>query len=67
MAKTEGIIVDPAYTGKAMYGLFNEIRKGNIKKEHKVLFIHTGGLFGPMPFANGFWKEVFSKKKEERR
>ena len=42
----EGIVLDPVYTGKAMYGLFNEIESGNMKKYNNILFIHTGGIFG---------------------
>jgi D-cysteine desulfhydrase len=45
-AKLEGIILDPVYTGKAMYGLINEIKKGRFHKHQNILFIHTGGLFG---------------------
>ncbi|SHD77766.1 D-cysteine desulfhydrase family protein [Schnuerera ultunensis] len=45
-AKLEGIILDPVYTGKAMYGLVNEIKKGRFDKHQNILFIHTGGLFG---------------------
>lgn len=41
-----GIILDPVYTGKAMYGLFNEILKGNLDNYKNILFIHTGGAFG---------------------
>lgn len=42
-AKTEGILLDPVYTGKAMAGLIGLIRKGQFKKEENILFIHTGG------------------------
>lgn len=42
MAKLEGIILDPVYTGKAFRGMV-EMMKGSGKK---VLFVHTGGLFG---------------------
>ena len=45
-AKKEGVIFDPVYTGKAMYGMMNEIEKGTFAKGENVLFIHTGGLFG---------------------
>lgn len=48
-AKLEGIILDPVYTGKAMYGLTEEIKKGNFKDFKNLLFIHTGGLFGLFP------------------
>lgn len=45
-AKMEGILLDPVYTGKAMYGLVEEIKKGNFAGSKRILFIHTGGLFG---------------------
>ncbi|MFA4850976.1 MAG: D-cysteine desulfhydrase family protein [Bacteroidales bacterium] len=48
-AKLEGIILDPVYTGKAMYGLTEEIRKGHFNNFKNILFIHTGGLFGLFP------------------
>lgn len=45
-AKLEGIILDPVYTGKGMYGLVEEIKKGRFAKDKNILFIHTGGIFG---------------------
>lgn len=48
-ARLEGQVLDPVYTGKAMYGLRQEIKAGRFKKEEKVLFIHTGGIFGLFP------------------
>ncbi|MCD7979352.1 MAG: D-cysteine desulfhydrase family protein [Fusobacterium sp.] len=53
-AKKEGVIFDPVYTGKAMYGIMNEIEKGTFKKGENVLFIHTGGLFGIFSKRNQF-------------
>lgn len=53
-AKKEGVIFDPVYTGKAMYGMMNEIEKGTFKKGENVLFIHTGGLFGIFSKRNQF-------------
>lgn len=49
IAKLEGLILDPVYTGKAMYGMVNEIRKGRFKDCENILFIHTGGMFGIFP------------------
>lgn len=49
LAKLEGVILDPVYTGKAMYGLVEEIKKGSLKDYKNILFIHTGGLFGLFP------------------
>lgn len=46
LAKLEGIVLDPVYTGKAMYGLVEEIKRGSFHKHENILFIHTGGLFG---------------------
>lgn len=43
MARTEGIILGPVYTGKAMSGLIDLIKKGYFKQRSNVVFIHTGG------------------------
>ena len=48
-AQTEGILLDPVYTGRAMGGLIDMIRSGKIKKTDSVLFWHTGGA--PALFA----------------
>jgi len=42
-AKTEGILLDPVYSGKAAAGLIDLVRKGNFPKGSNVLFLHTGG------------------------
>lgn len=54
LSRLEGIILDPVYTGKAMYGLTEEIKKGTFSKYKNILFIHTGGLFGLFPKGNLF-------------
>ncbi|MCW7753258.1 D-cysteine desulfhydrase [Desulfobotulus sp. H1] len=43
MARTEGILLDPVYTGKAVAGLIGLCRKGYFKKGENVLYVHTGG------------------------
>ncbi len=43
LSRTEGIFLDPVYTGKAMAGLIGEIRAGRIRKGETVVFVHTGG------------------------
>jgi D-cysteine desulfhydrase len=43
LAKSEGILLDPVYTGKAMAGMIDLSRKGFFKKGERVLFLHTGG------------------------
>ncbi|MCC5909595.1 MAG: D-cysteine desulfhydrase family protein [Clostridiaceae bacterium] len=54
LAKLEGVILDPVYTGKAMYGLVEEIKKGTFKEHKNLLFIHTGGIFGLFPQGDKF-------------
>lgn len=45
-SENEGLILDTVYTGKGMYGLSEEIKKGRFEKGANILFVHTGGLFG---------------------
>lgn len=54
LAKKEGVILDPVYTGKGMYGLWSEIKKESFKDSKNILFVHTGGLFGLFPKRNQF-------------
>jgi L-cysteate sulfo-lyase len=49
MAQTEGVFVDPVYTGRAMAGLIDLIRIGKLRRGQNVLFWHTGGT--PALFA----------------
>ena len=51
LARLEGILLDPVYSGKGMAGLIDLIRQGHFKKGQSVVFLHTGGavaLFGYM-------------------
>lgn len=43
LARTEGVVLDPVYTGKAMAAMLHDIREGRFKKDETVLFWHTGG------------------------
>jgi D-cysteine desulfhydrase len=43
-ARTEGLLLDPVYTGKIMAGLIGLARQGELKSGERVLFLHTGGL-----------------------
>ncbi|MGD8990744.1 MAG: D-cysteine desulfhydrase [Desulfobacterales bacterium] len=43
LAGLEGILMDPVYTGKAMAGCIDLVRKGVFKKGQNILFVHTGG------------------------
>lgn len=43
VARTEGLLLDPSYTGKAMAGLIDHVRRGVVQPGSRVLFVHTGG------------------------
>lgn len=51
-ARTEGILLDPVYTGRAAAGMLDLIRQGIIQPEEQVLFWHTGG--NPALFAGRY-------------
>ena len=46
VAQTEGLFLDPVYSGKAMAGLIGLVEEGWIGRSERVLFVHTGGLPG---------------------
>lgn len=43
LAKTEAILLDPVYSGKAMDGLIDLVRKSHFTQGERILFLHTGG------------------------
>lgn len=49
VARTEGILLDPVYTGKAMSGLIDLAKKGELEAGEPVVFLHSGGV--PAIFA----------------
>jgi L-cysteate sulfo-lyase len=56
VARTEGILLDPVYSGKAMAGLIDLIRKGQFTKDQDIVFLHTGGAVGLFGYVHG-WAE----------
>lgn len=54
VARREGILLDPVYTGKAFHGLMEEIRASRFRDSEDIVFVHTGGLFGLFPHAEQF-------------
>ena len=52
LARTEGIFLDPVYTGKAFYGMVQEITNDPGRFGKRIVFLHTGGIFGLFPAAN---------------
>ena len=49
LARSEGILLDPVYGGKAMAGLIDHVRRGELDPSRSVVFLHTGGA--PALFA----------------
>lgn len=62
VAQTEGIFLDPVYTGKAMAGLIDLVKKGCFKSMETVVFIHTGGI--PALFA--YHEEITNRGSNKR-
>jgi len=54
VAETEGLLLDPVYTGKAMAGLIDYVRKGKFHKDERVVFLHTGGPAALFAYENEF-------------
>ncbi len=54
LAQSEGILIDPVYTSKAMVKLIADIQSGQLGKQAPVIFVHTGGA----PALFGYVEEV---------
>lgn len=54
LARTEGLLIDPVYGGKAFAGLIDDIRQGKYQKDQNILFIMTGGLPGIYAYRKAF-------------
>lgn len=52
LARLEGVILDPVYTGKAFFGMLAELEKNRPAFGPRIVFYHTGGLFGLFPIFN---------------
>jgi L-cysteate sulfo-lyase len=59
--QTEGIVLDPVYTAKAMIGLIDLIRTGFFKPTDRVVFIHTGGTPALFPHREKLFKLLRAK------
>ena len=49
LAHSEGILLDPVYTGKAFAGLLDRVERKQLGRDEPIIFLHTGGL--PALFA----------------
>jgi D-cysteine desulfhydrase len=46
LARSEGLVLDPVYTGKAFFALCSELQRDRGRFGSRVVFLHTGGIFG---------------------
>jgi D-cysteine desulfhydrase len=54
VARSEGLVLDPVYTGKAFHGMLEELRAGRFQGCQDIVFVHTGGIFGLFPQRQQF-------------
>lgn len=52
LARLEGLLFDPVYSGKALAGLIDYIRSGRFVAGQKIVFLHTGGSAGLFAYAD---------------
>jgi L-cysteate sulfo-lyase len=46
LARTEGLLFDPVYSGKGLAGMLDLVRKGEFRAGQNIVFVHTGGSAG---------------------
>jgi thiol-disulfide isomerase/thioredoxin len=46
LARRDGIVLDPVYTGKAFHGVVTELARDRARFGERLVFLHTGGIFG---------------------
>lgn len=54
VARKTGLILDPVYTGKALWGVAQAVAQGDIPSSANILFVHTGGLPGLLAQGEDF-------------
>ncbi len=54
LARLEGILLDPVYSGKGMAGLIDLVRKGKFIRDQNIVFVHTGGSAGLFGYIDAF-------------
>ncbi len=57
-AREAAVVLDPVYTGKALFGLHAAIERGDVPRGSRVLFIHTGGLPGLLADGEALAEEL---------
>jgi D-cysteine desulfhydrase len=46
LARRDGVVLDPVYTGKAFHGVVTELGRDRRAFGDRIVFVHTGGIFG---------------------
>ncbi len=52
LARLEGLLFDPVYSGKGLAGLIDQVQNGVLRKAKHVVFVHTGGQAGLFGYAD---------------
>ena len=52
LARLEGLLFDPVYSGKALAGMIDYVREGRFTKGQNIVFLHTGGVAGLFAYAD---------------
>ncbi len=52
LARLEGLLFDPVYSGKALAGMIDYVREGRFAKGQNIVFLHTGGVAGLFAYAD---------------
>lgn len=60
LARHEAIVLDPCYTSKAMAALIAHVRRGELRADETIVFLHTGGM--PAIFTDGFVAAFLSRR-----
>ena len=51
LCRRDGLVLDPVYTGKAFHGVVTELARDRARFGERIVFVHTGGVFGLFPAA----------------
>jgi D-cysteine desulfhydrase len=51
VCRRDGVVLDPVYTGKAFHGIVTELARDRERFGERIVFVHTGGIFGLFPAA----------------
>lgn len=62
LARTEGILLDPIYSGKAAAGMIHDIRRGRYRPDEHIVLIHTGGTPALFAYSNDLTAAIDPKR-----